>query len=462
MSAILNSKKIVEWTTVVETIGSDSLLNIKTVAVDSRNVRPGSIFICLDGERVDGHNYIKPALEGGAVGFLVRKSWAENNKEQLINWGQEFNVAFFVVNDPLISFQQLAKAYIAQFAELTVIAVTGSNGKTTTKEILGSILSRSFLAFFNRGNLNSDIGLPMSVFEVEAKHQVALFEMGMNRKGEIAELVDIVNPKYGLITNVGDAHIGLLGSREAIAIEKRSIFSKMDNSCFAFIDENSEMKNMLMDGLKANIRFFGEKSSKFFNGVVEDNGFAQILKIGNRDVEFKLPGKYNLLNCLAAISIAEELNISAEKIAEGIEAVKAPFGRGEVLTGNVKLIRDCYNANPQSMRESINLFNSLKYKGRKILILGDMGELGSSTLEEHEIVLKYVDELGFDKVFILGDNFISAKRGIDFVNDVSVYNTNKYDEFEADVLSFKNGGDLVLMKGSRAIELERLTEGLLE
>ncbi|MDA3849898.1 MAG: UDP-N-acetylmuramoyl-tripeptide--D-alanyl-D-alanine ligase [Spirochaetaceae bacterium] len=420
---------------------------IESVEVDSRKVQKGCLFVALPGERVDGHQYLPQAFASGAVAALVSR--IPKNAKGL--------GPLLLVPDTLKGLQQLARQYRSGFSELQVLALTGSNGKTTTKEIAASILSRGGDLLYTQGNFNSDIGLPLTVFGIREHHRWALLEMGMNRPGEIAELVSIVQPDVALITNVGSAHVGLLGSLESLAKEKKDIFSGFQGHQRGIVWEDDPFKEYLIESINGSVTLYGEKSCEDF--IASENLGLQghLLHFNQGDVSFPLWGQYNLLNCLAAVALTKAVGIPFQVIKEGIEAVKPAFGRSEVLQGNITLVRDCYNANPDSMIPSLKALDELEFSGRKILVLADMGELGEAALEGHIEVLALVKSMDVQAVYLLGPFMSQAIDAADHRTQCF----EEYDSLESALLREVRSGDLVWLKGSRAMALERLSQPLL-
>jgi len=314
----------------------------------------------------------------------------------------------------------------------------------------------------NKGNLNSETGLPLSVFDVKPHHQVGIFEAGMNRKGEIAELAAVLDPSLALITNIGSAHIGILGSRNAIAEEKKQIFSQFSGENTALIPESDDYRDFLAESVNGRVVFYGASSLGPL-GRISDMGLhgTEIVWEGEA-VRFGLPGKFNLANALAAAALALEMRVSAASVRRGLESVKPLFGRGEILYGRTTVIRDCYNSNPESVEGALDFCDSLEWSGRKIYIMGSMLELGDISEKAHADLGRRLLSCKADAVFLFGEEIQAAsdiikeeKRNLFFVY------TKDRDELSAVVDGCVKSGDLVLLKGSRGCELETLTGMLL-
>jgi UDP-N-acetylmuramoyl-tripeptide--D-alanyl-D-alanine ligase len=431
---------------------------ISSVSVDSRKVLPGGLFVPLKGEKTDGHLYIADAFSRGCSISLTDREYWESHKTELEAEARKFRCAFIVVDSALTALRTLAARHLAKFGAFRV-GITGSSGKTTTKEIAGAILRQAGPAFMNEGNLNSDIGLPLSVFGMRGSPYFALFEMGMNRVGEMDILVDIVRPQAGLITNIGSAHIGMLGSRQAIAVEKKKLFQALAPGQRAYMYEGESFGAFLTEGILADPAFYGETSTPGFQGAMDLGLDGFTLFLDGEKLRFPLPGIFNLRNALGAISLCGGLGVGARAIRQGLEAVAPLFGRGEIVRGDVTFVRDCYNANPQSMRSAMDFIESLAWDGRKVAVLGSMKELGAYCVEEHGKIGRRAAVCGFAAVFLFGEEMEEAFRvlGEEGFRGTSGWFTD-FGELYRAVEAFLVSGDIVLVKGSRGMELERLPQ----
>ena len=433
-----------------------------SVAIDSRKVRPGALFVALRGNALDGHKFVDAAFGAGASGAMVAVSALQNPAFDLTGLAQKWNRVLITVEDTLKALQNAAGAYLRQFSNLVRIGITGSSGKTTTKEIASAIIGQEKSVVMNEGNLNSETGLPLSVFEVRQNHQVGIFEAGMNRPGEIADLAAVLNPNLALITNIGSAHIGILGSRRAIAEEKKKIFSRFTGANTALVPENDDYRDFLAKDINGKVVFYGPSSLGPL-GEIRDMGLhgTEIVWEG-KSVRFGLPGKFNLANALAATALALELGISAGSIRSGIESVKPLFGRGEILYGRTTVIRDCYNSNPESVEEALDFCDSLEWPGRRIYVMGSMLELGDASEKAHADLGRRLASCKAGMVFLFGKEIQPAAETMkkEAADLLSLY-TNDRDELSMALDSCVKSGDLVLLKGSRGCELETLTAMLL-
>ena len=444
-----------------------------SVQTDSRNVTAGTLFVPLRGELQNGHKYIPQALEKGASVVFIDKKELEENSGVYKALGEQYPGAVFLrVENNLYALQQAAEAYVAKFPELVKISITGSSGKTTTKEMTVSVMRQYFGAenvACTEGNFNSETGLPLSVFKIRGNEKIGIFEMGMNRVNEIGEISKVLKSKYGIITNIGNAHIGLLGSRKNIALEKRKSFDYIPADGAAFVPFEDDFAELCTENVKGKIVKYGlETAQEYGVKFIKDEGLAgTVFSVDGELVRLPLGGKYNFQNALGVIALAKELGVSAKAIKAGLENMAAVTGRMEIKelktkTGkNIQLIADCYNANPDSMGKVIDFCGGLGEAGKKIYVLGDMKELGTESATEHRKVAEKLLAAGSDYVFLVGPEM---KNAADLLSEKQFAN---YSYFEAnDEESFKRisekllsviaDKDTVLLKGSHSMALEKL------
>lgn len=449
----------------VEAVGGSCIADFSripgftSVATDSRKVVDGSLFIPLMGASQDGHSYITKALDAGATVVFVDSAHADGSSAVFMSLARQYRAAFVMVNDTLRALQDAARAYVARFPNLLKIGITGSSGKTTTKELVASIFSVSHSVVMNEGNLNSETGLPLSVFQIRAHHDVGVFELGMNRTGEIAEITEVLLPSIALITNVGTAHIGILGSKAAIAEEKKQIFSRFTEGCVGLVPEGDEWSRFLSDVSSGRVREYGIAATEGIGGF-EDKGLeGSVIKYLGEEISLRLPGSYNRQNAIAAIAIAREAGVPHSDIKAGIEAVRALFGRTEILRGDITVIRDCYNANPDSMGKALEFCDDVAWSGKKLYVIGSMLELGSESDRAHEAVCGRLASSKADRVYLFGNEMIRAGRAV-LGDDPRVSYSETMEDLTLKVASDARDGDLVFLKGSRGMALERVCAAL--
>ncbi len=434
-----------------------------SVATDSRNCVENSLFIPLIGS-ADGHDFIEKACDNGARTVFVTDFYSGFHSSDIRSLS-DAGICVISVSHTMYALQKLAAAFLESFTSLKKIGITGSSGKTTTKEILVSLLSQKYAVVCNQGNLNSETGLPLSVFAVNSSHQYGVFEMGMNRKGEIGELALVLKPHYGVITNIGSAHIGILGTKDAIAEEKKRIFSYFTKDCAAVIPSGDEYAEFLAQGCKGTVSYYGDYSDIGITDVKDEGLSGTSFLFQNEKINFPLPGIYNFTNALAAITVALKEGLSVQEIKKGLESIKPLFGRSEVLSGLITVIQDCYNANPDSMYASLSFFESLSWKGNKWYFLADMLELGDGSEAAHREVGKYLSSSSAQGCFLLGKEMSYAYEELTAAKNTNVHYAKGDDEGETvklidKICSIVKKDDIVLIKGSRGMKLERVTEKL--
>lgn len=426
-----------------------------SVVTDSRAVQPGALFIPLIGEKQDGHVYISSALESGAKIIFVDTAHGEGSAGMFSQLAKQYGAAIIMVKNTLSALQDAARAYIQKFPTLMKIGITGSSGKTTTKELCLAIFSQKYQVIANEGNLNSETGLPLSVFRIRSTDQVGIFELGMNRRREMTEIARVLSPETALITNVGTAHIGILGSQQAIAEEKKEIFTFFSDASIGFVPEDDEYKDFLASNILGTILEFGPTATKGIVSV-ESNGLqGWTIQYEDQSIKFPMPGPYNLRNAYAAISLARQYAIEPALIKKGLESIRPLFGRTEILQGSVTAVFDYYNANPESMREAMDFCDSLPWDNEKIFILGSMLELGSGTLIAHRELCKMADRSSANHIFLFGEDIINAGKEIEWEHD-SVYFMQTMEDLSAKLSEVLTPNALVFIKGSRGMALERL------
>ncbi len=438
---------------------------IRSVVADSRAARLDSMFVALKGEHTDGHLYIKQAIENGARVVMAEFSRRDMALDAIHASNMGEKICLILVDSTMKGIQQAACEYRRRNSLLR-IGVTGSSGKTTTKECIAAILSACYppeSVAMSPGNLNSDIGLALALFDLRPQHTIGVFEMGINRKGEMDELASMYEPDIAVITNIGTAHIGMFGSRDEIAKEKGKIFSHFDGHQKALLWEDDQYRQFLASLVRGTVHYYGLKSTE---GIEEiENLGLKGWRIGwkQQTIEFGFPGQHNLLNACAALSIANMLELDPAQASRGLSSVKPLFGRSEIREGRITVLQDCYNANPDSIAAAIEFFSALPSDNRKILVLGSMLELGEESERAHENVGLMAGNSGAEAIFLFGQEMAAAEaalKGRSFKGMLML--TDSMNELIEAVSGFVQPGDLLLVKGSRGMALEMLTKVLEE
>ena len=428
------------------------------VTTDSRSVKPGELFIALKGENFDGHDYCMKAVELGAAGVVV-------SKDVELPAG----VAVFKVADTLLAYQQIARAYRRSLKNLKVFAITGSNGKTSTKDLLAACLGARYRVVKTQGNFNNEIGLPKTLLSVKPDTDIAVVEMGMRGLGQIAELCEIAEPDSGLISNVGETHMELLGSMDNIAKAKGEIVDGLPTEGFAVLNGDSEYVRRAAGHTKAKVVYFGlgegcdYQGSDIVTSALGTTFTCTQRATGERvSVRLQLIGEHNVYNALSAIAGAACYGVPMEESAKALATARLTGSRQEIIyIGDITFINDAYNASPASMEAALKTLGEAKRaakgKARSIAVLADMLELGGISEDAHRRVGRWTVENDTDIVLTYGEQaaYISdeaAKLG---------GNAHHYQDRQeaADALrQMADAGDIILLKGSNAMHVDKMLE----
>lgn len=422
------------------------------VGVDSRSVEAGALFVALPGEQTDGHLYVDDAFGRGAAGAMVGRGRSPGGS---VPDGK----CLLVVENTDEALTTLGRRAIKNQKNMTRVGITGSNGKTTTKELVGGILGLVGSTFITPGNYNSTIGIPLAAMPLDDAYRYGVFEMAMNRRGEMARLADMVSPDWALVTNIGTAHIGLVGSQRGIAEEKAQVAARFDGSQTCLVPGNDGYAEFLAERVNGRVVYYGKGYTPDLESIDLKGLTGSLLKWRGRSIRLRIPGRHNVHNALGALSLAVEMGIEPGIIVDGLESVRPLFGRGELIDGPVTIFQDCYNANPESVRAALELVSESGWSGRVVLVLGPMKELGEMSLGGHAGVAQAALSFGPSALFLYGEEFADAHGAICADSEIlDCFWTDGFDELAARVEGFVRPGDLVVIKGSRAAALERIGE----
>ncbi len=425
------------------------------ISTDTRNITPGSLFFALKGEKFDANTFAEKAIEAGAAYAVIdNPEFAKGDK-------------FLLVEDVLSALQDLARHHRRQL-NIPVIGLTGTNGKTTTKELINAVLSQRFNTLATQGNLNNHIGVPLTILSIKASHQMAVIEMGANHQKEIALLCSIAQPSHGLITNVGKAHLEGFGGVEGVKKGKGELYDFLHDGTgrIAFINSDDKvLMEMQRNRNLHNVVYYGKNANpdNLVSGKAIDNGPLLSLKWHNRNsssynVKTQLTGSYNLDNILAAACIGSFFGLDSDEINAGIEGYQPKNNRSQIMrTAHNTLICDFYNANPSSMFVAIDNMDKLK-AANKIMILGDMFEMGDESAAEHHAVIKKAMDASVDQRIFIGKDFYSQQ---DAVQDDEKTGATFYLTAEDAIAAIQQSSFInatILIKGSRGMALERLAQ----
>lgn len=425
-------------------------ISIKQVSTDSRKSLDHGLFIPLRGEKFDGHDFLDQAIKHGAVACL----W---NKDVPLPKFTPNDFPVYYVEDTLVSLQELARVY-RNLVNPTVVGITGSNGKTTTKDIVTAVLEKKYQTHYTLGNLNNHIGVPLTILSMSPNTEVLVLEMGMNHLGEISVLSNIAKPDFAIITNIGESHIEHLGSREGIAQAKTEILEGLQENGLFIFDGDEPLLEPYQEKVRSLSVGF-ERNNDFVIENVELSGAFTTFSLQGIDQFFRLPllGNHHAKNAAYAIVLANKLGMSNFEIAEALQKLKMTKMRFELINGKngVTVINDAYNASPTSMQASIEVVSQMKGYQTKILILGDMFELGEHAREFHRLVGVSIREV--DLVCTIGEH---AKE----ISESTLVKAKHFQDKEALILylsKYVKEKTLILVKASRGMKLETVVESLL-
>jgi len=436
------------------------------LCTDSRSMVPGYLFLALKGERYDGHDFLGEAVRAGAGGLVVEAG------RPLGDRGAGHDIAVISVSSTLQALGDLASWWRKRWGG-TVIAITGSNGKSTTKEMAAAIVSLKVKALKSPGNFNNLIGLPLSILALEPDHEVAVLEMGMNAVGEIAKLTRIAGPDIGVITNVASAHLEGLGDLEGVAAAKGELLRGMSTRSTAILNGDTELTRGLASAFKGKTVTFGLGRANRVRAedirMAGNSTQSFTIRIGSEriPVTINLPGVHNVLNALAGAAIAWCLSLPHELIARGLGAFRPLKGRFEILglQGGIQVIDDTYNSNPSSLDAALQTIGGLRQKGRGLVVgLGEMLELGVDTHRYHLDAGKRIGAMGTRFLAVLGEHgneVIEGARNEGMEPAQTVYASNHADMIEAIKANVRHG-DIVFLKGSRRVGMDAVVDGLKE
>jgi UDP-N-acetylmuramoyl-tripeptide--D-alanyl-D-alanine ligase len=436
------------------------------VSTDTRGLEPGDLFFALTGEKADGHRYLGEARIKGGSGAVM-----QTGKDIPETLGQDPGFFLVEVPDTLFALGELARYYRSLYP-VPLLAITGSNGKTTTKEMAANILGQSFRVLKNQGNFNNLIGLPLTLFQLEARVERIVVEMGMNHPGEIRRLARIAAPNAGVITNIGPVHLEGVKTLEGVREAKTELLEEMGNEGTAVLNADDPMLQPLIAKTKGKVITFGLKTKAQVTArevvPLGRDGFRFHLEVNGEGGSLHLPlaGEYNLMNALAATAATLPLGAGMEDIRKGLEGIKTLKGRFRILDApwGGKVVDDSYNANPASMEAALTTFSKLKGEARGMVILGDMWELGEASLEAHRKIVSLASRLPHSLLFLVGERMVQAADQLSNIEKTGnkMMGFENVDEVKSQLKDRIKPKDWVLIKGSRAMKMDELLTSLME
>lgn len=416
----------------------EQYLKSKTVTTDTRNISKDCIFFALKGANFNGNTFAQEAINQGARLAIVDEIEFENQANNI-----------FLVDDALKTLQDLAKMY-RNYLKIPFIGLTGSNGKTTTKELISAVLKEKFKTHYTFGNLNNHIGVPLTILSIPENTEIAVIEMGANHQKEIELLASISQPDFGYITNFGKAHLEGFGGFEGVIKGKSELYNYLKSANkIAFVNANDSIQVEKTTDIKR-ITFSDQNNADYQIELIENKQEYLAVKYQNLDIQSHLTGNYNFSNISCAITIGAHFGIEADLIKQGIENYYPSNNRSQIIEkDNYKIVMDAYNANPSSMEASLN--NFAKFEGSKTIIIGDMFELGDESKTEHQRILELAESLNFNQIYILGHNFKET--------ETTHQNVVKFDDRQSFEEYLKNNSinsQNILIKGSHGMRLDLL------
>lgn len=430
-------------------------IDYTTLSIDSRTIREGELFVALRGENHDGHLYATAAIEKGASAIVVEKQWVTQHSLPK-------NAPVVVVEDTLNFLQQLGAWHRRKF-DIPVIGLTGSNGKTTTREMIATVLEKKYAAFRSEGNKNNHIGLPLMLLKLDEAVQIAVLEMGSNHAGEITLLVEIAAPTAGAITNIGKGHIGYFGGLKEIYREKTALFDAVDAREPIFVnaedlylrDYPRQNRLAITVGFSDDCDVWGKIES------VDELGRIKFLLNGWLPVQLSVPGRHNVLNALLAAAVGIHYGVSETDVQAALENFRPASQRMSFFERDgVLFINDAYNANPDSTRAAVDYLATLPRAGKRILVLGDMLELGKFAEAEHRELGEYIVKNNIDTVFLFGELTKFTRQGIARTKEIPTFWYDSHKKIATHLQSLLSDGDAVLFKGSRGMAMEKVLKYL--
>lgn len=433
----------------------DPDLVVNGICTDSRKIKNGDLFIALKGERFDGHQFLAEAVGAGAAALLVMEGS-----------GLDLETSIIRVDDTLKAFGAIARAHRQKY-KVPVIGITGSNGKTTTKDLVASVLAQKFNTVKTEANFNNEIGLPLTLLKIDENTEAVVVEMGMRGLGQIKYLSSLAEPAIGVVTNVGQAHLELLGSEANIAKAKAELIQELPPQGIAVINgDDPWIRQMAVPDQVRRISFGIDHNELDYRAVIINaDSEGTLFRVLGGDREFDLllplPGKFNVYNALAAIVIGLNMGLTVSEIQKGLTTPNLTERRLKIINHNqLRIIDDTYNASPVSVKAALEVLCQSSCPGRKIAVLADMLELGESSGECHREVGEYAAKLGVDYLFAFGslaENYVLGFNSI--TPGKAEYFSNKT-ELARMLKSFTLPGDSVLIKGSRGMKMEEVVEAL--
>lgn len=438
-------------------IKGDPELTVTGISTDTRKIKRGDLFLALKGERFDGHQFLSEAVKAGASALLVMEETDLDCRTSIIR-----------TDDTLVAFGAIARFHREKF-KVPVIGITGSNGKTTTKDLVAAVLSQKYVVVKNEANFNNEVGLPLTLLKIDQETEAVVVEMGMRGIGQIRNLAAIAKPRIGIITNIGQAHLELLGSQANIAKAKAELIESLPTDGIVVLNgDDPWIRQMPIPSQIRPIWFGLDHSELDYRAILkETNGQGTLFQVCGEGEKYEfvlpLPGRLNVYNALAAVVIGKTLGLSFSEIREGLAAPSMTARRLKVFNHNqLRIIDDTYNASPASVKAALEVLCQTAGPGRKIAILADMLELGEASPGLHREVGEYAANLGVDYLFGYGNLAVKYADGFNGITTGKAEYFSNKPELIRVLKDFARPGDSILVKGSRGMKMEEVVEALNE
>lgn len=437
-------------------------VKIKNICTDSRLAKPGDLFFAIRGEKFDGHDFLNEINGKSVAAAVVEKSKVQSPKSKVLE-----DLPMLVVDDARVALGKLASVYRRQF-DLPIVCVGGSNGKTTTKELIASVLRQKFLTLASEASFNNDIGVPLTILRLENSHRAAVLEAGTNHPGELAPLVKMIQPKFGVITNIGREHLEFFGDVDGVAREEGMLAEVLPEDGILFLNGDSEWSEKIAARTKAKIIRvgLGEKNDWRAKKIrLDKNGVtfhvSAVREEFNGECRINLLGRHQVTNALLAVAVGAELGLTRDEIRDGLIACQPPKMRLQFWEANgIRVLDDSYNANADSTIAALETLCELPLQGRRVAILGEMAELGAHSENAHAEIGKRAAELKVEQLFAIGKMSAVTAAAARAAGLVRVFEFADVDGAMSAVKNFLKTGDVVLLKASRNSRLERIGEVL--
>ena len=424
------------------------LKHIKGISIDSRRIEPQEVFWSIKGENFDGHDFVKEVHLKNALCSVVEKRRSHEFSE--------LGIPVAIVPDSIKALQELANLHRAKYS-IPVLCLTGSNGKTTTKEMLAQMMLTKMNVHKTKGNQNNQIGCPLTMLKLSDMHEIAIVELGTNQFGEIDILSKMVEPTHALVTLIGDTHLEFLKDRKGVAKEKLTLFDNLKDGATVYqnLDDPFIAKYNRKNLRYVTYSFEKDAQYKGEYGPIDENGCGSLIINGKLKMQLNVPGLHNVHNALASAAVGLDTGFTEDEVVRALEGYMGYEKRMQVIKWkDVTIVNDAYNANPASMELAIESVLKIKHKGKVVLALGDMNELGKKSLEMHKKILEFAIDRGVQQIFLVGDKMKEAVSKLNKTKQKKLTHFESLKTLADELVKDVGEGDILLLKGSRSMQME--------